>query len=280
MQSSIPNKFAVLRTHTTRGPYCQVLGSRKLRGTNVFEVENIHFDRSGGAVLETLPIDYKEIYRVQARISNGAIRTFHMWYLPFLLCFEEEEIPILDFHFLGWLPSPQGPAIPLPQSNEVLRVHSEMKQFWNNYQNTNMLSDNSPPHPIAPVPYRAPTPPRSRTNSAASTESAEARSIMTVYPHYNGPPGGDTAFEPMAPSPSTLARPLPIPKFLGDLLIENAQKGEECCTITAMPFKDLESLTATSCFHVFDTTAINRWSRDHNSCPICRTPITNMITKE
>jgi hypothetical protein len=35
----------------------------------------------------------------------------------------------------------------------------------------------------------------------------------------------------------------------------------------------------TSCFHVFDSEALNRWRQEHTSCPVCRTMITNVVTK-
>lgn len=42
------------------------------------------------------------------------------------------------------------------------------------------------------------------------------------------------------------------------------------CPITMEPIKKAKAL---NCMHVFETDAIESWLREHNTCPICRSPV-------
>lgn len=64
----------------------------------------------------------------------------------------------------------------------------------------------------------------------------------------------------------------PIPKYIVDILVKNAIEKEECCPITMETLTD-ESATITSCFHVFEKSAIETWLNDeknHSKCPVCK----------
>jgi SUMO ligase MMS21 Smc5/6 complex component len=36
------------------------------------------------------------------------------------------------------------------------------------------------------------------------------------------------------------------------------------------PFQECHSTTVTSCFHIFETDAIQTWLRGHTTCPVCK----------
>jgi hypothetical protein len=64
----------------------------------------------------------------------------------------------------------------------------------------------------------------------------------------------------------------PIPKYIAGVLVKNAIDKEECCPITMETLTD-ESATITSCFHVFEKSAIETWLNDeknHSKCPVCK----------
>lgn len=64
----------------------------------------------------------------------------------------------------------------------------------------------------------------------------------------------------------------PLPEYVKHLLIENAIKKEECCPIT-MELINKETATATSCFHVFEKSAIEIWlnlKKNDSKCPVCK----------
>ena len=69
--------------------------------------------------------------------------------------------------------------------------------------------------------------------------------------------------EPAPPPPSTL------PTFVRDLLIDHAIKEGSSCSITLEPLTK-ESAVVTSCFHIFDRTAITEWLMTHTTCPVCK----------
>jgi hypothetical protein len=82
------------------------------------------------------------------------------------------------------------------------------------------------------------------------------------------------------PPANTLAPPAPrnrperIPKRIAWLIAEEASKSGETCPISMSDISPITS-SVTSCFHVFETEAINGWVQLHPNntpCPVCRKP--------
>jgi len=48
---------------------------------------------------------------------------------------------------------------------------------------------------------------------------------------------------------------------------------EKSCCICLDDFQDGEDIRRLPCFHIFHQDEIDKWLREHNSCPICKTPI-------
>jgi len=67
----------------------------------------------------------------------------------------------------------------------------------------------------------------------------------------------------------------PIPRFAADLMKRGAIAKNDCCPITLNPLKDCESITITDCYHLFDTAAIDMWTRRNMDCPACKQKITS-----
>jgi hypothetical protein len=70
------------------------------------------------------------------------------------------------------------------------------------------------------------------------------------------------------PRPSQTA---PLPKFVADALITAAVVSATTCPITMEPIKN-QTAAVTSCFHVFDATAIASWFVNNTTCPTCKQP--------
>ncbi|NBQ48456.1 MAG: hypothetical protein EBU33_08405 [Sphingobacteriia bacterium] len=70
---------------------------------------------------------------------------------------------------------------------------------------------------------------------------------------------------------------LDIPQHVVQRLITYAVQNKECCPITLNPVV-AETSSITSCFHVFDTEAIQQCLRRNNMCPVCRYPGPALIT--
>jgi hypothetical protein len=68
-------------------------------------------------------------------------------------------------------------------------------------------------------------------------------------------------------------RPCPnsIPKFVADLILRNAAAEGARCPITMDPIdaEETGAFTVTPCYHVFNAEALQRWRRDHSTCPEC-----------
>ena len=284
--TTFPIEFAVLRTQSSRGPYWQLLKATMCRRassrTTWFEVDPIDFDIR--QVEETFQDSSFEIKKAIFQVPSGTHRELQYWVLPITLRYTSDteviNIPVVAFEYKAWLPMPRQ-RVPIEDRARVIQI---TKRFDDQFQGRSSSQFEN-------IPVRPPTPPRSRPSSPESDHSdSSVRSVLTVYPI--GPPGGDDTivwggegslhFPPLPPSP--VSRPssgaLPIPELVGTLLIRDAITSDDSCPITAVPFAELESLTATSCFHVFETEAIEAWLSEHSQCPVCRHSVVNKITKQ
>ena len=67
-----------------------------------------------------------------------------------------------------------------------------------------------------------------------------------------------------------------IPQHVVQRLIKYAAQNHECCPITLNPVV-AETSSITSCFHVFNTEAIQQCLQMNNTCPVCRHPCPALI---
>lgn len=278
--TTFPERFVVLRTQSSRGPYWQLLQSRHINSglsdsesfyeistpswmTDRISIGQPHYTNS-------LPI-YR--HRLQIRTQSGELSVLKYWCLPMYLVIENHNIPILHFEYKAWIPLPAY-HIPISNSSESLRHYNEYVRRYTHLDiPMDQREEDVQRRLFDDIPHRPPTPPRNRRDSDSSTES-----VLTVYHSSDFPPLPPSP--PSSPSSFSQVKPLRIPELVGNLLIQNAIQGEETCPISAVSYKELTSISATSCFHVFDTESICTWLRDHNQCPVCRNLVSNMITKE
>lgn len=268
-----PKTFAICRKQSTRGPFWQIFQADKVQ--NHYEISIPGWEQSVIQVHETF-IAASESLRpesVYCKLANGAIRKYIYWYIPMYLQVENNNIPVIDFQYKAWLLRPTH-RIPLTNTDGILRMLNAFEsEYVSQYSSpsTGDLLDQPIFNRFTEAPMRSPTPPRSRSPHSEGT--------LSVYSV--SPPGGEFLdfqdIPVLATSQNT--RPLSIPDIVGSLLIQNARESNDSCPITATPYSELQSITATSCFHMFDTESIQKWLSDQTSCPVCRTPITNMITK-
>ena len=64
---------------------------------------------------------------------------------------------------------------------------------------------------------------------------------------------------------------LPLPIHIVKLLLERAEQENATCSITEEPLT-VGSASVTSCGHLFNTVAIQRWLSTGKGCPECRQP--------
>lgn len=246
---SIPDIFAILRTQSTRGPIWQILSA-----TTSETISKITSDETIVSVTQLFE-EYRPfgIHEAKIRLPYGTLTRMKFWYLPILLNAFGKEIPVLDFEYKSWLPVP----IHRVAVESLDEVKNRYKEGYNRYQNYSesylTISD------FSSLPNRPPTPPRpSRTSSPDSIES-----VATVL-----------EFLPDS------SKPLHLPAVVGKLLAIQAWENDECCPIIAIPYRELDSLSVTSCFHVFDTESLSVWRQTKNECPVCRCQITNVVNQK
>ena len=60
--------------------------------------------------------------------------------------------------------------------------------------------------------------------------------------------------------------------FVRSLIQEN-----KACSITTNSFSEIDVVGITPCFHCFDCEALETWLFTHNTCPECRSTVTNIV---
>lgn len=155
------------------------------------------------------------------------------WYLPY----EIEKIPIIDFQYLSWSPSYYTPVSIINNSETIFNEFFEIRHL-------NLIQL-----------QRAKTPPR-------------PRSYDTYSPSI---PSRSQAILPEPPKPIRVKEGCPLPAHVIEALLRDAKVGKESCPISMTSYSECESLTLTSCFHIFETKSIEEWFKTKTNCPVCRT---------
>jgi hypothetical protein len=179
----------------------------------------------------------------------------------------QAESPIEDPHrIMNYLRNPNNFAQPrrLDQERARLSVHRDYDDHMNRYIQTPIM------YPRDYEMYfqgdvhfhdRARTPPR---HFARPREHFNHRGAGAGAVHVEEVPRLPPAQEPVA-----VRRPMALQAFTIQALISHAIKENMTCPIS---MNAIEQGTAcvTSCQHIFERSAIQRWFQDNTSCPVCR----------
>lgn len=217
--------------------------------------------------------------------DNDTTRLSTVYYvtLPYELHIAGNTYPVVLFHYNAWLPRPENrillsrDALRQRVMNLVRRYTSIVSHEVVNPEDNDSddEGDNRTFANMLPAPS---TPPRRYSSSSDDSH----RSVMTL-----APTAESQSIEPLDRLASVavqqleervVTEALPIPEFVGRLLITNARQGSESCPISTVPYGEIQSLSATSCFHVFETESLQRWLRENRTCPVCRIHVRNMVT--
>ena len=284
--SAFPEKFAVLRTQSSRGPYYQFLQSEShLSGYRMFNPDwCTNFNMVGHYMFNESITNRRKSVQVWTDQSTRLLTVYYV-ILPYELHIAGNSYPVLLFHYNAWLPRPEHrillsrDAVRHRVTNLVRTYSWVLNQVVNPEDNdSDDDRDNSTFANMLPAPS---TPPR----RSSSSSDASHPSLITL-----APTAESQSIEPLDRLASLAVQRLetervvteavPIPEFVGRLLITNARQGSESCPISTIPYREIESLSATSCFHVFETESLQRWLRENRTCPVCRIHVRNMVTQE
>jgi hypothetical protein len=264
--SAFPEVFAVFRNKRNCEHFWQIL--RSTVSTNSIEVKSDQIYRSA---ITSFPIDVLPlaIHEGVFKLSTGDVLMIKFWFLAIELKNTfGPSIPVLDFEYTSWLPRASH-LIPITHLNQVKEIY---RAAYNRFQNTNISE--APLSVFTSLRIRPPTPPRQRLISETDSESlSSTESVLTVHQNES------VFLDEQQNKISIKEKPLHLPEHVGKVLLREAWNGEESCPISAVQFKKLSSLSVTSCFHVFDTDALNQWQELKNDCPVCRCSINNIVTE-
>ena len=153
---SFPAKFALLRKQSTYGPFWQLFQTHKMSSEDVYEIKVPDWERDIYVLSEPLLVQSSSYSRfpLRVKISNGNIRTVFYWHLPFLLSISDEQIPVLDFEYVAWLPRPTH-RIPLQSPTEILAIADQYAFRCSHIEPVTNLSSQ-----FERIQVRPPTPPR------------------------------------------------------------------------------------------------------------------------
>lgn len=82
---------------------------------------------------------------------------------------------------------------------------------------------------------------------------------------------------PSVPKSSKRKNSLPIPPFVAAALKRDAIAKNDACPISLSPFSECDSVSLTSCYHLFETGSIQNWLKTHSACPFCKEKVTSTV---
>jgi hypothetical protein len=68
-----------------------------------------------------------------------------------------------------------------------------------------------------------------------------------------------------------------VPSHIAEAIVRSQIIDHKSCSITMIPFKEIEHVVITSCWHCFDKEALQRWMNENETCPECRQKIENTV---
>jgi hypothetical protein len=217
----LPSLFFIPKYQSLNG-YCLQLIEFKhtIQSVNYFPSERV-------SLSHTQDISSNELFHCPLIEEN-------YWYLPYQI----ENIPIIDFQYLSWIPSYYKPISIINNSEMIFNEFFEIRHL-------NLI----------PLP-RSKTPPRPQSYDTYSPPPIPSRSQTILH---------------NPPKPIRIKEGCPLPAHVIEALLRDAKVGKECCPISMTSYSECNSLTITSCFHIFETKSIEEWFKTKRNCPICRT---------
>jgi hypothetical protein len=294
--SELPELFGIIRSSHFREPCVQLCsaehvlpGSHRSReGLDYHIVQNVrnrddtrrHFD---------FEMIYNNIHRPLLLIRykhpiTDQLQEVYCWFLPFRAIYNGYSVPILDFQYRSWLPT-NYVSFPIGYDlNTVIRTMEDIQQ--DKLREIQQMEDNEAVPSIPWGDYIRTPSIRSTPNERYSIGRSLSRRMDPFPPRIRtpSPPPQQPVriVEVQVPVDRVVVqmRVQQLPKAVGDILLANARQGSESCPILAVPFKECEKISITSCFHIFDSESLIRWRADHTSCPVCRSKIENVVSEE
>jgi hypothetical protein len=248
------------------------------RGTRVQNVSWLRSNRNS-MIFQREEVD-NTLYTTTLEDPVSASLQVYYWFLPHSFVRNGEHIRVIDFHLRGWLPHNflrMNPSLPNERAQMIRTDYRSRREvFMVLIENPSSISVpfiRTPEVQIRRRPRTGTPPPlyRQSQNPAGSPPSPLYDLLDDEVP--------DLIPFPSLPRPVIQVQALPMPKEIGDTLIEAAvQRGDEC-PILYNKLSDCDSVSITSCFHTFDSAALNEWRSTSGICPCCRTPIASVVTK-
>lgn len=246
--------------------------SREVEGRTVYEHNYYNQDRNI-FVLKYIDPRTHEVQEVK------------YWITPFYLTgVSTPNIPILEFQYRSWLPPRYDPFPIHTDMERMMRTLHEIQQ--ERLREIRIREDTEADRGHSNYPRRHHYPfhandydpfeghispnlneiiPRRRPSSRAVTPPRVVEAVRVV----------EVPVERVV----VQQKALPLPKAVGDLLIASARKTTDSCPIAATPFAECEKLCVSSCFHIFDKESLATWQQTHNTCPVCRCKIENVVSE-
>jgi hypothetical protein len=217
----LPSLFFIPKYQSLNG-YCLQLIEFKhtIQSVNYFPSERV-------SLSHTQDISSNELFHCPLIEEN-------YWYLPYQI----ENIPIIDFQYLSWIPSYYKPISIINNSEMIFNEFFEIRHL-------NLIQL-----------QRSKTPPRPQSYDTYSPPPIPSRSQTILH---------------NPPKPIRIKEGCPLPAHVIEALLRDAKVGKECCPISMTSYSECNSLTITSCFHIFETKSIEEWFKTKRNCPVCRT---------
>ena len=284
----LPRTFAILRTSAYRNHRFQLLKSHYSHRHSAYVIEDeepIYTSiTSNGFRLTHTPFETldERVYTIHIYnpLTHARVEVKY-WYLPFE--FRNQAIPFLEFQYRSWLPRSNEDLLVQTQvrMEEIIRVTERIQEArladirYSEYREGQRHWDLSY-HPLDSV-----GPDNEDDRRYYNRNFVGALPMRRPRPPTPPPPPEIRIVEVEIPVERIVIqrRTQPLPKAIGDILLSNARKTIDNCPIAQVPFGECQTLSITSCFHIFDSESLTKWQETHATCPVCRATIENIVSE-
>jgi hypothetical protein len=270
----LPEKFATPR-FLVEGYYDFQMLSTRTRTDGATSIQNVPWlVNSQDSVVFERDTDDTTVYSTTI-IGESNLRraTAYYWYLPYRFKRNGEHIRVIDFQMHVYLPAnfqPVNIGIDQERGREMRNLFTRRAN-----ENTYLINDFASPILYTPNIQRRPRtgtpPPVQNPGGSPPSPLYDLLDDLTALPTLTDFPSVSRSI--------VQVQTLPLPKSVGDTLIDAAIHRGEDCPILYNKLGDCQSVSITSCFHLFDTDALQEWRTTSSVCPCCRTPITSVVSK-
>ena len=241
-EQKLPHLFAVLDPAPSLPSRYYVFITYEDDSSSLLIVNNMKFSKPFSVWMSHA--DQTAPYKTKVYYDNSREEVMYWETGINIMSDQNELIPVLDFKTPVFLPDTSRHPSPVYVTPDSITSKSQNQIMLR--ERRNHMMDLVLEQSYATIRMTPPPPP----------------AIQRIHP----------AFDNRAQPASFTLPPHASATFVKSLIQEN-----KTCSISTNSFSEIDIVGITPCFHCFDCEALETWLFSHNTCPECRSTVTNIV---